>query len=70
MVLIVSGTWDMLSGHLCMFVLPRFADMIVHPDFLQRILGHFYYQTSEGKWVRKEKAAFIQTPQVTAEIWV
>jgi hypothetical protein len=84
------------------FILVLDCDMIVHPDFLMRTLGHFYRQpdgcgnsgccsggsSSSGcgkqgcgnmpecgsasttpsfqqrKWVLKEKAAFIQTPQV------
>jgi hypothetical protein len=90
------------------FILVLDCDMIVHPDFLMRTLGHFYWQpdrcdgcyNSDGsgccsgcasssawskkgcgnrpgcgaapstpclkqhKWVLKEKAAFIQTPQV------
>lgn len=65
--------------------------MIVHPEFLQNILGHFYKQelsetpadkadsearklpiatasatdlTSQScRWVLKDKAGFIQTPQ-------
>ena len=41
------------------------ADMIVHPDFLQRTLGHFYTQAEDGKWVLKAKTAFLQTPQVS-----
>lgn len=38
--------------------------MIVHPDFLQNILGHFYKKpAADGPWVLKDKAGFIQTPQ-------
>ena len=41
------------------------CDMIVHPDFLQCTVGHFYTLGGEqGKWVPKEKAAFLQTAQV------
>ncbi|KAL4421860.1 hypothetical protein ABPG77_001342 [Micractinium sp. CCAP 211/92] len=55
------------------FILVLDCDMIVHPDFLERTVGHFYIQKPEGKlptptkgdsrWVPKSKAAFIQTPQ-------
>jgi cellulose synthase (UDP-forming) len=38
------------------------TDMIVHPDFLQRTIGHFYRRDSSG-WVLKKRTAFIQTPQ-------
>ena len=40
------------------------TDMIVHPDFLQRTIGHFYKRgpNREG-WVPKERCAFLQTPQ-------
>lgn len=90
------------------FVLVLDCDMVLHPDFLMRTLGHFYWQPDgqgitcparglhssacpqglcsstlgssqdpsraagvaqppaavEAPWVLKEKAAFIQTPQV------
>lgn len=83
------------------YILVLDCDMIAHPDFLMRTLGHFYrwmptgcgqegtkdclddcglpvgllndkYETDavaaaaapKGSWVLKEKAAFIQTPQV------
>lgn len=46
------------------FVLVLDCDMVVHPDFLQATLGHFYCQMSEGRWKLKPKAAFLQTPQV------
>lgn len=39
--------------------------MIVRSDFLDRTLGHFYRQQSGGKWVLKEKAALLQTPQAS-----
>jgi hypothetical protein len=45
----------MFAGH---------ADMIVHPEFLQRTLGHFYTQAEAGHWLLKDKTAFLQTPQV------
>ncbi|KAF6262258.1 hypothetical protein COO60DRAFT_1677084 [Scenedesmus sp. NREL 46B-D3] len=46
------------------FVLVLDCDMIVHPDFLQNILGHFYKQDKpDGAWTLKDKAGFIQTPQ-------
>lgn len=45
--------------------------MIVHSDFLGRTLGHFYRQESGGKWVLKEKAALLQTPQAgPGQVWV
>lgn len=45
--------------------------MIVHSDFLDRTLGHFYRQESWGKWVLKEKAALLQTPQAgPGQVWV
>lgn len=41
------------------------SDMIVHPEFLVRTLGHFYLQTSPGgPWVLKDRAVLLQTPQV------
>lgn len=54
------------------FVLVLDSDMIVCPDFLMRVLGHFYRQPDnnssgsafEAPWVLKDKAAFAQTPQV------
>lgn len=73
------------------FILVLDSDMIVHPDFLMRTLGHFYWQPEcfesgchgcidgrcqspkaaaglpaacQPRWVLKEKAAFVQTPQV------
>lgn len=40
------------------------TDMIVHPDFLQRTIGHFYKRGPGGQgWVQKPRTAFIQTPQ-------
>jgi cellulose synthase (UDP-forming) len=45
------------------FALVLDCDMIVHPDFLQRTLGHFYEQREGGAWALKPKAAFLQTPQ-------
>jgi cellulose synthase/poly-beta-1,6-N-acetylglucosamine synthase-like glycosyltransferase len=45
------------------FMLVLDCDMIVHPDFLQRTLGHFYQQQQEGGaqgWGLKPKAAFLQ----------
>lgn len=36
--------------------------MIIHPDFLQKSLGHFYRQRENG-WVKKSKVGFLQTPQ-------
>jgi hypothetical protein len=57
------------------FVLVLDCDMIVHPEFLQRTLGHFYTQASDSlgpaedwpksgpQWVLKPKAAFLQVPQ-------
>jgi cellulose synthase (UDP-forming) len=57
------------------FVLVLDCDMIVHPEFLQRTLGHFYMQTADPlpatddgpkamtHWVLKPKAAFLQVPQ-------
>eukprot|EP00775_Hariotina_reticulata_P010775 gene10775-10931_t len=47
------------------FVLILDCDMIVHPDFIQNTVGHFYHKPKgeHGPWVLKEKAAFIQTPQ-------
>jgi cellulose synthase (UDP-forming) len=45
------------------FALVLDCDMIVHPDFLQRTLGHFYEQRERGAWALKPKAAFLQTPQ-------
>ena len=44
------------------FVLILDCDMLVHPDFLQRTLGHFY-KNEGGSWVKKPKVAFLQTPQ-------
>ncbi|KAL4423966.1 hypothetical protein ABPG75_001267 [Micractinium tetrahymenae] len=41
------------------FVLVLDCDMIVHPDFLERTVGHFY----KMRWVPKAKVAFLQTPQ-------
>jgi hypothetical protein len=35
----------------------------VHPDILQKMIGHFYRQKGDT-WVPKRKAAFMQTPQV------
>ena len=47
------------------YVLILDSDMLVHPDFLLRTLGHFYVDKSSdgGSWVKKSKCAFIQTPQ-------
>lgn len=80
------------------YILVLDCDMIIHPDFLMRVLGHFYrwapadqaewfgplddtglpvgllddsddgvgiHAAPQGRWVLKEKAAFIQTPQVS-----
>ncbi len=47
------------------FIMVLDTDMIAHPDFLQRTIGHFYQRSSsdgEG-WVQKKRTAFIQTPQ-------
>ena len=44
------------------FILVLDSDMLVHPDFLLRTLGHFYFDGDQG-WLRKGKCAFIQTPQ-------
>lgn len=73
------------------YILVLDCDMILHPDFLMRTLGHFYWQPGSqtddaqachrgpqsgagmgpnasaavpGQWVLKDKAAFVQTPQV------
>lgn len=55
------------------FVLGLDSDMIVHPDFLMRVLGHFYRRPDnnnssgsafEAPWILKDKSAFVQTPQV------
>lgn len=65
------------------------CDMIVHPEFLMRTVGHFYRQEASstaagssgagagqqqlqqqppaGKWVLKEKAALLQTPQASGQ---
>ncbi|PRW33536.1 Cellulose synthase [Chlorella sorokiniana] len=60
------------------YVLVLDSDMIVHPDFLERTLGHFYERRpsadSKGislsgqpgagtQWVPKRNLAFLQTPQ-------
>ncbi|KAK9789026.1 hypothetical protein WJX73_003117 [Symbiochloris irregularis] len=51
------------------FILVLDCDMLVHPDFLLRTLGHFYEPRTgpPGKavegWRIKQKAGFIQTPQ-------
>jgi hypothetical protein len=37
----------------------------VHPDILQKMIGHFYRRKGDT-WVAKRKAAFMQTPQVGA----
>ena len=46
------------------YILVLDTDMIVHPDFLQRTIGHFYTRGPYEKgWVQKERCAFLQTPQ-------
>ncbi|KAL4527944.1 hypothetical protein Ndes2526B_g07735 [Nannochloris sp. 'desiccata'] len=47
------------------FIMVLDTDMIAHPDFLQRTIGHFYHRGNEGSggWVQKKRTAFIQTPQ-------
>ncbi len=48
------------------FIMVLDTDMIAHPDFLQRTIGHFYQRSSSGSgagWVLKKRTAFIQTPQ-------
>jgi cellulose synthase/poly-beta-1,6-N-acetylglucosamine synthase-like glycosyltransferase len=57
------------------FVLVLDCDMIVHPEFLLRTLGHFYVETKAGndvssakgqpatRWALKPKAALLQAPQ-------
>jgi hypothetical protein len=57
------------------FVLVLDCDMIVHPEFLLRTLGHFYVESKAGNdgasakgqpstsWVLKPKAALLQAPQ-------
>ncbi len=55
----------LLQSGLCRgdFALVLDCDMVAHPDFLQRTLGHFYHKRSDGKharWVPKPKAAFLQ----------
>jgi cellulose synthase/poly-beta-1,6-N-acetylglucosamine synthase-like glycosyltransferase len=44
------------------FVLVLDCDMIVHPDFLQNILGHFYKQV--------KTMGFVITVMVSVEIYV
>jgi cellulose synthase/poly-beta-1,6-N-acetylglucosamine synthase-like glycosyltransferase len=38
------------------------CDMIPHPGFLEKTLGHFYY-TQGGSWSLKPYCALLQTPQ-------
>lgn len=47
------------------FIMILDTDMIAHPDFLQRTIGHFYKRSTNGswRWVQKKRTAFIQTPQ-------
>jgi cellulose synthase/poly-beta-1,6-N-acetylglucosamine synthase-like glycosyltransferase len=61
----------LLQSGLCRgdFVLVLDCDMVVHPDFLQKTLGHFYTRKQEGKqarWAVKPKAAFIQVCSAAA----
>lgn len=44
------------------FILVLDCDMILHPDFLLKTLGHFYVEEN-GQWSLKDFAAFLQTPQ-------
>jgi cellulose synthase (UDP-forming) len=46
------------------FVLVLDCDMIAHPHFLLRTVGHFYEKRADGEWELKSKAALLQTPQV------
>ncbi|KAL4547939.1 hypothetical protein Ndes2526B_g07156 [Nannochloris sp. 'desiccata'] len=46
------------------FLLVLDCDMIVAPGFLLRTLGHFYsYQEGNNRWMLKDFAALLQTPQ-------
>jgi membrane glycosyltransferase len=46
------------------FIMVLDTDMIAHPNFLQKTIGHFYQRSSSGTdWVQKKRIAFIQTPQ-------
>lgn len=46
------------------FILVLDCDMLAHPDLLLRVLGHFYEHNGKA-WIKKEKAAFVQTPQAS-----
>lgn len=39
------------------------CDMIPHPGFLEKTLGHFYRKSGDGRWSIKEYCAFTQVPQ-------
>ncbi len=51
------------------YVLVLDCDMLVHPDFLVRTIGHMYEQQG-GQWVPKDKVGFLQTPQVCCLLWM
>jgi cellulose synthase/poly-beta-1,6-N-acetylglucosamine synthase-like glycosyltransferase len=45
------------------YILVLDCDMIVHPTFLHRTLGHFYVPSESGGWRQKEFVGLLQTPQ-------
>ena len=45
------------------YILVLDCDMIVHPTFLRKTMGHFLEETGHGTWTLKKFAAMLQTPQ-------
>ena len=51
------------SSTLTDYILVLDCDMIIHPTFLRRTLGHFMVDSGGGEWRHKDFAALLQTPQ-------
>lgn len=45
------------------YILVLDCDMIIHPSFLRRALGHFLVQNKGDEWVMKDFAGLLQLPQ-------
>jgi hypothetical protein len=52
-----------VSSEETQYVLVLDCDMIIHPTFLHRTLGHFYASDSDGSWRQKDFVGLLQTPQ-------
>ena len=45
------------------YILVLDCDMIIHPTFLRKTMGHFLEEAGQGTWTLKKFAAMLQTPQ-------